>query len=68
MEFGKRFKKFRLDNNLTQLQVANRIGIAQTNISNWENDTTRPEYENLIKLAKIYDVTTDELLGVEDKK
>lgn len=65
MEFGKRFKNFRLSNNLTQTQVAKLIGIDQTNISSWENDKTRPEYENLIKLAKIYDVTIDELLGVE---
>ncbi len=65
MEFGKRFKNFRLSNNLTQTQVAKLIGIDQTNISSWENDKTRPEYENLIKLARIYDVTIDELLGVE---
>ena len=65
MEFGKRFKNFRLSNNLTQKQVAKLIGIDQTNISSWENDKTRPEYENLIKLAKIYDTTIDELLGVE---
>ncbi len=65
MEFGKRFKKYRLENNLTQVEVAKMIGIDQTNISSWENDKTRPEYENLIKLSKIYDVTLDELLGVE---
>ncbi len=65
MEFGKRFKKYRLENNLTQVEVAKMIGIDQTNISSWENDKTRPEYENLIKLSKIYDVSLDELLGVE---
>ncbi len=65
MEFGKRFKKYRLENNLTQMEVAKMIGIDQTNISSWENDKTRPEYENLIKLSKIYDVTIDELLGIE---
>ncbi len=65
MEFGKRFKKYRLENNMTQVEVANLIGIDQTNISNWENDKTRPEYENLIKLSQIYDVSIDELLGVD---
>ena len=65
MEFGQLFKKIRLDNNLTQQQVADRIGIDQTNISNWEHNKTRPEYENLIALARIYDVSLDELLGVE---
>ena len=66
MEFGKRFKKIRLENKLTQEQVAKALGIDQTNISCWENDKTRPEYENLIKLSKLYDVTLDELLGVEN--
>ena len=65
MRFGERFKKLRLENNLTQTQVANALGIDQTNISLWENDKTRPEYENLIKLSKLYDVTLDELLGVD---
>lgn len=65
MEFGERFRKIRLDNNLTQKEVAVKLGIAQTNISSWEHDNTRPEYENLIKLAKLYDVSTDELLGIE---
>lgn len=65
MEFGKRFKKDRLENNMTQVEVAKLIGIDQTNISNWENDKTRPEYENLIKLSQIYDVSIDELLGVD---
>ena len=62
---GEIFKKIRLENNLTQKEVARRIGIKQTNISSWENNKTRPEYENLIKLSNIYDVTIDELLGVE---
>jgi transcriptional regulator with XRE-family HTH domain len=66
MEFGERFKKIRLENNLTQTQVANALGIDQTNISLWENDKTRPEYEHLIHLSKLYDVTLDELLGIED--
>ena len=65
MEFGAKFKQLRIDNNLTQKQLAEKLGIKQTNISNWENDKTRPEYENLIKLAKIFDVTTDEILGIE---
>ena len=65
MEFGAKFKQLRIDNNLTQNQLAEKLGIKQTNISNWENDKTRPEYENLIKLAKIFDVTTDEILGIE---
>ena len=43
------------------------MGIHQSNISDWENDVSRPEYENLIALAKLYDETVDALLGVDKK-
>lgn len=66
MEFGYRFKKFRQDSKLTQCQVAKKIGIDQTNISNWENNKTRPEYEHLFALADVFDVSLDELLGRKD--
>ncbi len=50
---------------MTQRQVAKLLGIAQTNISNWENNHTRPEYEHLVKLSTIYGVSIDKLLGIQ---
>ena len=67
MEFGKNFKKCRLEINLSQKQVAEELGIHQSNISDWENDISRPDYEKLIQLAEIYNVTLYELLGIEEK-
>ena len=64
MEFGHNFRHYRMHCNLTQRQVAKILGIAQTNISNWENNHTRPEYEHLVRLARIYDVSIDKLLGI----
>lgn len=65
MEFGKNFRSFRKENGYTQNEIAAKLGIAQSNVSDWENDVSRPEYENLIKLASFYGVTVGELLGVE---
>lgn len=65
MEFGKRFKETRIQCGLTQKQVADKLGIEQSNISDWENNISRPEYENLIALAKLYDETLETLLGIE---
>lgn len=65
MQFGKYFKKYRKDAGLSQKQVAEKFGICQSNVSDWENDVSRPEYERLIKLAEIYEVTVGELLGVD---
>ena len=65
MEFGKHFKKCRIEVGLSQTEVAEKLGIHQSNISDWENDISRPEYENLIKLSEIYDVSLYQLLGLE---
>ena len=66
MEYGKIFKKCREDIGFTQKQVADKLGIHQSNISDWENNISRPEYEKLIQLSEIYEVTLYELLGLEE--
>ena len=53
MRFGENFRRFRLEVNLSQKEVAKDLGICQSNISDWENDISRPDYEKLIQLAKI---------------
>ncbi|MBO7345172.1 MAG: helix-turn-helix transcriptional regulator [Clostridia bacterium] len=51
---------------MTQKEVAKILGVYQSNISDWENDISRPEYEKLIQLAEIYNVSISELLGVDE--
>ena len=65
MKFGENFKKIRKDRGFSQKEVAERLKICQSNISDWENDISRPEYEKLIELSKLYKVTLYELLGLE---
>jgi len=65
MEFGERFKEARKQCGLSQKQVAEKLGIEQSNISDWENNVSRPEYENLIALARLYNETLETLLGIE---
>ena len=66
MEFGKHFRQCRIEIGLSQKDVAEKLGIHQSNISDWENDISRPEYENLIKLCNIYDVSLYQILGLDD--
>jgi len=66
MEFGKYFREYRKLAQLSQKQVAEMLDIHQSNISDWENNVSRPEYEKLIELAKIYGVSIYDLLGVDD--
>lgn len=66
MNYGIFFKEARKQCNMTQREVAAKLGIHQSNISDWENDVSRPEYERLIELAELYDVSIYELLGIKE--
>ena len=67
MNYGKYFKKARNDMKYTQQYVASILHIHQSNISDWENDISRPEYEKLIELAKLYGMNLYDLLGVPEE-
>lgn len=56
-------KKARKVADLSQMQVEALTGISHKSISNWENGVSRPSIENAIVLARLYDVTVDELIG-----
>lgn len=68
VDLSKKLKSLRLAENLTQTQVAERIGVTKTVISSYENALRQPSYENLLKLARLYKVSTDWLLGNEKQK
>lgn len=65
MNFGENFKNIRKQCGLSQQEVADRLQIKQSSVSDWENDVSRPDYEKLIALAELYDVTLYELLGID---
>ena len=64
MNLGEKLKQLRLEKNLTQKQLADRLGVAISAISSYESDT-RPTFDTLIKYARIFHVSTDYLLGLE---
>lgn len=68
VNMGNKLKTLRIQKNLTQKQVANRIGLAISAVSSYEAGTRYPSYEVLIKLARIYHVSTDYLLGMTEKR
>ena len=65
MKFGEFFREARKQSGLSQKQVAEKLGVYQSNVSDWENDVSRPEYENLIALAELYEVSLYDILGVK---
>ena len=65
---GEKLKSFRIEKKLTQKQVADRIGLAISAVSSYESGTRYPSYDVLVKLARIFHVSTDYLLGITDKR
>lgn len=56
-------RKYRLDKNLTQEQLANMLGVAKTTISMWESGDRKPDIFMLKKIADLFGISTDDLLG-----
>ena len=67
-DFANRLKKLRKQMGLNQTQLAKRIGISKSLVSYYENRDRSPSPEMLIKLSKIFHVSTDYLLGLESEQ
>ena len=65
VDFGANLKKLRLEEGLTQQQLADRLGVTKSVVSYYELQERYPSPEVLTKLASIFHVTTDYLLGLE---
>ena len=59
-------KKARLNTGLTQIEVANKLGVAQAQYARWENGGRNPKDETVEKLAKIFDTSFEMLKGRDD--
>lgn len=68
VNMGEKLKSLRIEKNLTQKQVADRIGLAISAVSSYESGTRYPSYDVFIKLSRIFHVSTDYLLGITDKR
>lgn len=65
---GKRIMEHRKRMGLTQDQLAEKLGITAQAISKWENDLSCPDIAMLPKLAEIFGISTDALLGMEPRE
>ena len=61
--FRKNIYELRKLNRFTQREVAQRLGISQPSYIRYENGSAEPTLENLVKIADLYDVSVDFLLG-----
>ena len=68
MKYQERMRNLREDHDLSQSQVANYLHIGQTTYSQYELGKRSLPIEYLIKLCEFYQVSSDYMLGLSDKK
>lgn len=66
LKLGENLKKFRLQRELTQEQLADVLGVSAQAVSRWENGTTYPDITLLPTIASYFEITLDELMGMEN--
>lgn len=68
VNFGNNLKTLRLREGMTQANLAQKLGITKSVISAYETGLRLPSYDILIHIAKLFKVSTDYLLGIENKQ
>ncbi len=64
--YSNRIKELRIENKLSQSQLAEKLGTTNSTICDWERGRTEPDIEMLKKLASLFSVSTDFIVGVSD--
>lgn len=65
--FCERFKDLRKAKNLSQKQLAEILKTTNSSICDWECGRSQPDFETLVRIAELFEVSADYLLGLEDE-
>lgn len=68
MAIGKIINKLRTDTNMSQEQFAEMFGVSRQSVQKWESETSLPEIDKLIKIAKYFDISLDTLILDSDTR
>lgn len=63
--FGEKIKEIRTSNNLTQQEFAEILNTTKNTVCHWEKNTSRPDPNQIIEIAKKFNVSTDYILNVD---
>jgi len=64
---GQKIKELRKEKGLTQAELARCLNVTRSAVALWETDNTDPDIKNIIEIAKFFNITLDELFGLEDE-
>ena len=65
LPIGKVIYKLRKEKGMTQLELAEKMGVTDKAVSKWERDLSFPDINSIPKLAEIFDVSVDDLMQVK---
>ncbi|MGI6005080.1 MAG: helix-turn-helix domain-containing protein [Christensenellales bacterium] len=65
---GTRLKELRSNEKMSQASLGEILGVTQQSIAAWETEKSEPGNESLVVLAKLFDVSTDYLLGLSNER
>lgn len=68
LEIANRLVALRKENHLSQEALAEKLGISRQAVSKWERAEASPDTDNLIALAKLYHISSDELLKIHEEE
>lgn len=61
-------RALRLARSMSQVELAEKLSVTKQSVSNWENDNIQPSIEMLVKISGVFNVSTDFLLGLDDRR
>lgn len=62
MELGKQIKRYRMEANLSQEELADKVFVSRQTISNWENDKNYPDIKSLVLMSEVFHASLDHLV------
>lgn len=68
MNFGQRLTKLRTEKKLTKEEVAEILKVKVETVEKWENDEKKPDFDKILPLCELFDVSSDELLTGKKEK
>lgn len=63
---GQRIYELRISRGWNQVQLAKQLNITKQTVSNWENENIQPSVEMLVRIARLFGVSSDYLLGLDE--
>ena len=67
MQIGQIIRKYRKDKNMTQEEMANRLGVTAPAVNKWENENSLPDIMLLAPIARLLGISLDTLLAFREE-